>query len=690
MTVVSEELLALAQECGVATDYWDWQGRHIEVEQSTIVAVLAALGYDANSPAAIARARENVRLQRWRRPLPPCSVVPAGTDSTVWVHVPHGQPVGVLVECEDGSIVQLPQIERWVPPTEVDGALVGEAAFALPDSLPLGWHRLVASIGSRGTARTRAVAPLVVVPGRLASRLDVEEAPATGLMVQLYASRSRRSWGYGDLADLRALVGWAGRDLGLDFVLLNPLHAPRWTEPLEPSPYLPTTRRFPNLMYLSLDDIPEIDDLDDVARGRFDEHAKAGRALNASELLEVDAVWACKRSALELLAQARLRPDREAAYDAFVAREGRALDDFAGWCSAQDGPAREVVRRGQWWLDEQLARVEQTCRDVGMALGLVHDLAVGVQADGFDATQHKDVLASGVTVGAPPDAYNQLGQDWQQPPFHPGRLAESGYAVYRDMLRTVLRHAAGVRIDHVIGLFRLWWIPEGTPPAAGTYVRCDHEALVGILLLEAQRAAVGRGAVVIGEDLGTVEPWVRDLLRDRGVLGTSVLWFEREWPGKPLAPERWRRLCLASVTTHDLPPTMGYLRGAHVDVRADLGLLERDHAVERAEFDQERREWVGLLRERGLLTADDDDSVLVALHAYLAQTPAQMRAVALSDLVGALRPVNQPGTHREYPNWLVPLADESGRPVLVDDLVLGRVATERVRRLLAALGTVSP
>ncbi len=531
---------------------------------------------------------------------------------------------------------------------------------------------------------------MVVVPGRLTGPLDAEVTPATGLMVQLYAARSRRSWGYGDLGDLRALVGWAGRDLGLDFVLLNPVHAARLTEPLEPSPYLPTTRRFPNLMYLSLDDIPEVDDLDDVARGRFDDCAKAARALNTSELLDVDAVWACKRPALELLTQARLRPARQAAYDAFVAREGPTLDDFAAWCSAQDGPAPEVLRRGQWWLDEQLARVEQTCRDAGMTLGIVHDLAVGVQADGYDATQHTGVLAAGVTVGAPPDAYNQFGQDWQQPPFHPGRLAESGYAAYRDMLRTVLRYAAGVRIDHVIGLFRLWWIPEGAPPTAGTYVRCDHEALVGILLLEARRAAAGRGAVVIGEDLGTVEPWVRDLLRERGVLGTSVLWFEREWPGAPLPPERWRQLCLASVTTHDLPPTMGYLRGAHVDLRADLGLLERDHALERAEFDRERLEWVGLLRERGLLVADDDDSVLVALHAYLAQTPARMRAIALSDLVGDVRPVNQPGTHREYPNWLVPLADDAGQPVLVDDLIFGRVAIERVRRLLTALGTVTP
>src|SRR3712207_3475751 len=172
-----------------------------------------------------------------------------------------------------------------------------------------------------------------------------------------------------------------------------------------------------------------------------------------------------------------------------------------------------------------------------MPIGIVHDLAVGVHPVGADAWSLSEVLAHNVTVGAPADAFNQQGQDWSQPPWRPDRLAELGYAPYRDMLRTVLRHAGGLRVDHIIGLFRLWWVPNGLEPAHGTYVRYDHEALIGILALEAHRA----GAFVVGEDLGTVEPWARDYLRERGILGTSILWFEKDYStGKPLPPQAWR------------------------------------------------------------------------------------------------------------------------------------------------------
>jgi 4-alpha-glucanotransferase len=300
-----------------------------------------------------------------------------------------------------------------------------------------------------------------------------------------------------------------------------------------------------------------------------------------------------------------------------------------------------------------------------MDIGVIHDLAVGVKPGGADAWTLSGVLAQGMTVGAPPDVFNQQGQNWTQPPWHPGRLAESGYAAYRDMLRTVLRHAGGIRVDHILGLFRLWWIPEGGSPDQGTYVYYDHEALIGILALEAQRA----GAVVIGEDLGVFEPWVQDYLAERGIYGTSILWFERGDDG-PLAPELYRQQCLTSVNTHDLPPTAGYLAGEHITLRESLGLLRRPAAEERAADAAEQEAVLDLVRNRGLLSASEaagEPATVEALYAFTTLTPSSLLGVALVDAVGETRTQNQPGTGPEYPNWRIPLAGPDG-VVLIEEL----------------------
>jgi 4-alpha-glucanotransferase len=300
-----------------------------------------------------------------------------------------------------------------------------------------------------------------------------------------------------------------------------------------------------------------------------------------------------------------------------------------------------------------------------MVLGIMHDLAVGVHPDGSDAWGLQDVLAQGINVGAPPDPYNQLGQDWSQPPWRPDQLAEQAYQPYRALVSTALRHAGGLRVDHIIGLFRLWWIPQGQPPTAGTYVRYDHEALIGILALEAHR----RGALVVGEDLGTVEPWVRDYLRERGILGTSILWFEFDNEGRPLRPEWWREYCLASVTTHDLPPTAGYLAGDHVRLRESLGLLTRALDEELAADAADRGAWLHELAERGALPPNASVAQTVqALHRFLTWTPSRLLLVSLVDAVGDRRTQNQPGTTNEYPNWRIPLTDSDGKPLLLEDV----------------------
>ncbi len=691
---VNSDLAALAAAYGVATEFWDQAGAHQSVSEDTVVAVLAALGVDATSAASIAAALDERRMRDWRRNLPPVFVAREGDAATCWVHLPHGDTARLVIELEDGgSRSDVTQVDRWIEPVEVDSGLVGEATFALPTDLPTGWHRLHAELIALDGSSTTVTTTLVVTPRKLEMPLPLRARRGWGFAAQLYSVRSSRSWGLGDVADLSELCSWSARELGADFVLVNPLHAASPVPPMAPSPYLPVTRRFANPIYLRVEEVPEYAYLPEVGRARVAELATSMHTANTSAaLLERDPVWAAKRAALELIRLVPRLPGREAAYSDFRAREGQGLADFALWCALGDeygepadwpeeladphGAAADVARTSlaervefhewlQWVLDEQLAAAQEVARESGMAIGVMHDLAVGVHPEGADAWALRDVLAKDVAVGAPPDMYNQMGQDWSQPPWRPDALAEQAFLPYRDMLRTVLRHAGGIRIDHVLGLFRLWWIPRGMPANAGTYVRYDHDALVGILALEAQRAS----AVVIGEDLGTVEAWVQDTLRDRGILGTSILWFEADADGGPLAPERWRELTLASVTTHDLPPTAGFLDGEHVRLRHELGLLTTSYADELAAHERDLGRWMAALRTAGLLREGASrEDVVEALHRYLARTPSRLLAISLADAVGDRKAQNQPGTDQEYPNWRVPLTDATGAPVLLDDL----------------------
>ena len=690
----TQAVLDLAAAYGIATDYWDWRGRHVPVDAETVVAVLRALGVDASDDERAAGALAAAGEEPWRRVLPATVVLREGWTPWVFVHVPHGTSVDVWLELEDATTRDVLQVDHVVDPRSIDGTLVGEAAFELPADLPLGWHTLHAALSGGATA----TATVVVTPRRLTLPAAMTRARVWGLMAQLYQVRSARSWGIGDLSDLAELGSWACGH-GASFVLVNPLHAAEPAGPMEPSPYLPTTRRFSNPVYLRIEEVPEYAYLSSCERARVDAAAAAARTLNAYDTVDRDAVWSAKRAALEVLHRAATTAGRHAAFERYVASQGDGLRTYATWCAIADEfgalvsawptPLRDVHSPVvaayasshedvvdfhmwcQWAFDEAMGRTQQALREAGMSLGIVNDLAVGVHAQGADAWGLADVLADGVTVGAPPDQFNQRGQNWHQPPWHPRRLADAGYAPFRDMVRAVLRDSGGIRVDHIIGLFRLWWVPEGMDASCGAYVRYDHEALIGILVLEAQRA----GAVVVGEDLGVVEPTARDVLRERGILGTSILWFEWTSDGRPLPPEDYRSLCLTTVTTHDLPPTAGYLDLAHVALRDELGLLtrpvEQERAVEQRAVDEVR----AALRERGLLTGDASTAeTVVALHRYLAQSPSVMLGVSVSDLAGDRRIVNQPGTDEEYPNWRIPLSGPDGALLGLEELQRSDVA----------------
>jgi 4-alpha-glucanotransferase len=560
-------------------------------------------------------------------------------------------------------------------------------------------------------------APQAPVRQQAGSGAGLPPVPASrswGFTVQLYSLRSRGSWGHGDLRDLADLASWSARDLGAGFVLVNPLHAAEPLPPVSPSPYLPMSRRFVSPLYLRIEDIPEYRRLPVADQGRIEQLAAPLRARNtSSELIDRDAVWTAKRSALEIIRQVPLTGRRLAAFEQYRRRAGAELADWAAWCalaqlhgpdwrswplpSRDPGSAATATAAGrlgaqpafhawlQWLLDGQLAAAHQAALAAGMDIGIIHDLAVGVHPFGADAWAHQDLLVSGLSVGAPPDEFNQLGQDWTAPPWHPQRLAAAGYRPLAGLFGAALRHAGGLRADHVMGLMRLWCVPAGMPPDRGAYVRYDYRAGVAALAGAAARA----GGLAIGEDLGTVEPWFRRYLADSGILGTSLLWFARDAHGTPLIPRRWRRACMATVGSHDLPTVSGFLTGEQVTVRARLGLLKVPEDAERAGAELMLSRWQAALEREGLIDAGsrpDPAAFTVALYGYLARTPALLVGVSLADAVGDPRTQNIPGTSDEYPNWRMPLCDGEHQAVLLEDLP----ALALVRAVAQAVGRLGP
>lgn len=536
---------------------------------------------------------------------------------------------------------------------------------ALPPDLPIGYHHLAPV---DGRARTR----LVVSPRRC------PEAPrAWGWAVQLYALRSAASWGIGDLGDLAELARWsAGRGAGV--VMTNPLHAGPPTPDQDPSPYYASSRAWRNPLYLRVEDLPGVEALgDDLPR-----LASAGRALTAEPLVDRAAVFRLKFEAFERVFaafEAGAGSAERGGFEAYVADKGVALARFSTYCALAERhgaaygawpselrhPDRDAVAdvaasadiaariRFHAWLQWRAA--QQVERAAGAGVHLVGDLAVGFDPEGADAWVYQDLLARRCRVGAPPDAFNSDGQDWGLPPFIPWKLRAAGYEPIIATLRSCLAGGGGLRIDHVMGLFRLWWIPPGAGARDGGYVRYRADELLDVLAIEATRA----GAFVVGEDLGTVEPEVREEMGARHLLGNRVLWFE------PEAPRAFSESALASISTHDLPTVAGLWTGADVDEQRRVwGFASEDGA---AEFRQR------LMAATGIGPDAAVPEVIGAAHAALATAPSRVVLGQLDDACAALDRPNLPGTVDERPNWRIPLP-LTLEQIQVDPLV-DRVAT---------------
>lgn len=691
---IARPLIQLAKLNGISTSYIDQLGTYVEIRDEVLVSVLAALGVDASSDEAIAASYELTKQRIADTLVEPTIVKFIGKEATTPIRA-KGHDVTLRLLLEDGTRYEGNLCMYLAPQTD------GSLTLTLPDDIPAGYHTLRVNAGPlHGEAR------LICAPARVPLPPAVAEKQRWGWMAQMYSIRSAESWGVGDYGDLKLLLTDAAEKSHADFMLINPIHATAPVEPLEPSPYLPESRRFMNVTYIRPQDIEEYAGLDETALAEVERlHAEVAPANDNADELDINSAWWHKRQALQLVFKVPRSAERQAAFEAFKEAAGPDLRAFAAWSVAfqvwgapwegtwfaetnRDSPEVAELMRDhadmvefecwlQWIADEQVTAAQTAARESGMALGLMQDMAVGVHSLGADVWWNPERFAVGsVTVGCPPDFYNQQGQDWGQPPFNPNYLAKTGYGVYREMVHNMFSHAGAVRIDHVLGLFRLWWIPQGEGARGGAYVTYDYEAMIAILTIEASRV----NGLVVGEDLGTVPDYERTVLAEHGLLGCTVEWFARvdDSPnaGDPYAdPADYRKYALASVTTHDLPPTAGYLQFEHVKLREELNLLTGPVEEFQASATAERQAMLDRLVESELITpeiaADVDDhiqEIVEAMHKMLLRSPSVLLQAALVDGVGETRSQNQPGTSSEYCNWRVPLAGPDHKAVHTDEV----------------------
>lgn len=683
-----DDLLTLARLYGVQTSYTAAMGGRVEARPESLLGVLQALGAPVESGADATEALRARQEELAERVLEPVAVAWDG----------HARDLEIRLRGAQGSLachLDLENGERrgWVLDVEaLPQTAEGTRRLTLPEALPPGYHRLRAESGGRSMETLVISAP---------SRAYTDRRSLWGVFLPLYALRTERSWGAGDFSDLETLAEWAA-GLGGGVVATLPMLSAFLDEPFEPSPYAPASRLFWNEIYLDPRRLPE-----------FEENLVARRLLESPDLLnEIEALQrepqvdyarlaSLKRRVLEELAHRFFtRPgDRYDEFDRFVRRKKdveayaafRAVGDRRGepwqrWperlCEGTLAPAdfddedHRYYLWTQWACDQQLAALAKEARRRGP--GLYLDLPLGVHGSSFDVWRERGLFAQKAAAGAPPDSFFTKGQSWGFPPLQPERLRERGYSYLIDCFRHHLEHAGLLRIDHVMQLHRLFWIPQGMEAADGVYVTYPADELYAVLSLESHR----HQAMIVGENLGTVPPEVYDSMDRHDVLGMYVVQYELQPGGQGLRepPER----TVASLNTHDMPTFTAFLEAKDVEDLESLGFFEADQAnAERERRAQLRREMESAVpaEERGDRTATDR-AILRQVLEWLAASPARMMLVNLEDLWGETEPQNVPGTHTERPNWRrkarYSFEEFSTRPEIVD--LLRRVDELRRKR----------
>ncbi len=721
---------SLAQLCavyGIAPHYHDIWGNRVAIPDANLVALLAEFNVEASTPERVGSALQEAQAAAWRQSLPAVAAISAGAPRwSLAVRLPESATALRWTVTEEGGAQHHGEIDAARLPVtqraQCDGQPVRELQVELALALPAGYHTLAVD-GVEQTTLLIAAPARCYQPPALA-----ENRRIWGPSVQLYGLRSERNWGIGDFGDLFRFVETAA-DIGAGIVGLNPLHALFAHNPAHASPYSPSSRIRLNVLYLDVEAIEEFRECEPAQRVVRSAAFQTRLArLRDVPLVDYPGVCAAKTEILELLyahfrehhlgkQTPRGRTFREfqenrgsalrlhAVYEALQAQFHGADAAIWGWPvwpdAYRDHDSPEVAQFSeanreriefyeylQWQADNQLERVNQRCQARGLAVGLYLDLAVSVDRAGSDTWTSQETFALGASVGAPPDEFNPNGQGWGLPPLRPDRLRATGYRVFIEALRENMRHAGALRIDHVMGLMRLYWISPGKTARDGAYVHYALEEMLAIVALESERCR----CLVIGEDLGTVADEMRAGLVRYGVLSYRLLYFERGDGGAFKPAEQYPRDALVAVSTHDLATLAGWWSGRDLQVRLELGLFPNRGVYEKQLVDraQERVRLLLALQHAGILPPDVvveptgsqalTPALLEAIHAFVATTPAQVMMVQIEDALGVTDQANMPGTTDEHPNWKRKLV-----------ATLEQIATsDRVRRLAAVLTDIRP
>ena len=709
-----------AKVWGVQPDYWDIFGKHHLTSPETKRAILESLAIPAGSKEALERALEERSRGEWSRLVPPCLVISENHRPREFaVQVPAElaeQVARVVLKMEDGTAqtysVALREIQS-VDSAQFNGRRYLRKLLPLPETIPLGYHDLEILLGD-----TNASTRLIVAPDRA---YLPEGLRAAGIAIALYGIRSDRNWGCGDFRDLEGMIDWVADEAGGSFVALNPLHAIHNRRPYNTSPYLPNSVFYQNFLYLDLERIPDFAQCRRAQRlWTKPEVQQEIAALRASEFVEYERVHALKMRFLKVLFAAFLRERRSGSprarqFEEYRSREAVPLERFATYSALDEwihrrnpqiwiwpewpepyrdplSPETQAFSRKhwrlvlfyqylQWQIDIQLAKAQQHARDKGLSIGLYHDLALATDRYGADLWAHRSYFAAGCRVGSPPDDFNPKGQDWAFPPPNSAQHRESGYQLFIESIRQNCRHGGALRIDHVMRFFRLYWIPDGVDAASGAYVRDHWEDLIRIVALESVRHRV----IVVGEDLGTVEPEVRDTLARFGILSYRLLYFEKDEAGRFRKNSAYPQQALVSSTTHDLPTLAGFWIGEDIEARRRVGLLadEASYQEQLRARTTEKQKMLDALLAAGLLpdwfppSALEIPELTGELHnaviGYLASTPSMLLLINQEDLTKETAQQNLPGTTWQYPNW------SRKMHFRLDELYSAKQATDFVR-----------